>query len=151
MTTKQLCINLNIIPRDDDDEIMEEYALAVLLANDVISVNSYWWKKHWPDECRKLPGLFVNCNDVFAWGAADGEDCYYSDIANIFEFWEKDPEFGPIVWCCIRRHEEPQLPMREKIEAGGLWNFKHLNLAHNKYDHIVERYAALRWLKANAM
>lgn len=33
-----------------------EDALAVLLANDIVFLNAYWWEDSWPEECRRLPG-----------------------------------------------------------------------------------------------
>lgn len=132
-------------------EVDESAALAVLLANNVIFTNSLWWKTQWPDASRKLAGLFVECSDVFAWGCADGELCEFSDIPEVFSFWEKDPEYGHYVWCCKRRNQEPQHAMREVIEKSGIWDFKLLNLGHNRYEHAVERAINLRWLKKNAM
>ena len=58
-------------------------ALAHLLMNEVVSINSYWWKHHnlenprWTIEESKKISIAVICNDVFNWAAGDAEPLPY--------------------------------------------------------------------------
>lgn len=53
---------------DTDEEYFnepEDY-LKVLLMEDIVFINNGWWDKNWPEDHITI---YVNCNDVFAWGA----------------------------------------------------------------------------------
>jgi hypothetical protein len=109
-------------------------ALAVLLANDVIFLNSYWWEKEWPEDARKVTALCVNCNDIFAWGCADAENLNYEDLQDLYDHWLKDKRNGSAVWCCKKRGQLPQAPVLKDIKAGGIWDMDSMGLAPNAYD-----------------
>lgn len=119
----------------------EEIALAHLLINEVIFLNSFWSKspKHdpesgWSEEESKYTCLYVLCNDVFAWGCADAEDLPYDELRNLYEMWLKDPSWGPAVWCIKQRNSMPQKPVEDHINAAGIWDLKSLSLAPNTLD-----------------
>lgn len=69
----------------------EDY-LKVLLCEDVLFINNGWWKTEkgeWPADHITI---HVNCNDVFAWGCAEGEDILYGELEELYEMWKKDPD-----------------------------------------------------------
>jgi len=126
--------------RDGNDiEIFnEELALASLLMNDAVSLNQHWWEENWPEEARMTFAISVNCNDIFAWGCADGEDIKYQDLRSVYEYWSKDPDWGIAVWCIVKRREMPQRPVEQRIRDAGLWDMDALKaefaLRSNYYD-----------------
>lgn len=139
----------------------EEAALAQLLLNEVIHLNSFWWKYEelgeydqearrfamnakpdatWTKEESQLASLNVGCNDVFAWGCSDSEELPYLEIENLWRMWRKDPAWGSAVWCMIRRKHMPQRPVEKRIRDAGIWDLDALKLEHglnaNHYDGI---------------
>lgn len=129
-----VCYNLS----NGKKSFQTENALAILLLEEVLFTNSMWWEKDLPDWAKKRTGLFVNCNDIFAWGCADSEDIDYEEIETLFRMWEKDPEWGPAIWCIIKRKEMPQKPVEEKIRKAGIWDLDTLNLEENTTDLWVK-------------
>lgn len=120
----------------------EEAALAHLLMNEVVFLNSHWWKEEWPEEARKRTSLNVNCNDVFAWGCADAESMLHDDIENLYRMWLKDPAWGSAVWCMIRRNQMPQKPVEKRIRDAGIWDLDALKLGGNTMEAEVQAFFA---------
>lgn len=118
---------------DKIDEVIfeEESALALLLINEVIFLNDHWWEKEWPEAARGVTSLNVSCNDVFAWGCADGEELPYRDIETLYRMWRKDPVWGSAVWCMIQRNQMPQKPVENIINKAGIWDLSALQLGEN--------------------
>lgn len=110
--------------KDDGDSYEPEIdgMLKILLLNDVLIVNSFWFKKDWDEEQRRMTSLSVNCSDVFAWGSADAEEMSYSEIVEVFDHWLKDNKWGPAVWCIKKRLTKPQEPVYNEIMKGGMWD-----------------------------
>jgi hypothetical protein len=123
---------------EKEKKFESEPALALLLINKVIFINSHWFEDEWPEEARKTTSLNINCNDLFAWGCADSEECSTKDIKQIYQMWRKDPSEGPSVWCMIRRKEMPQNPVEKYIRKAGIWDLDTLQVEHglraNYYD-----------------
>lgn len=65
----------------------EQKAIARLLAEDVLIVNTNWWEENWPEDAKQAFSLSVICNDVFAWGCADAEKIHYDEIQTVYEAW----------------------------------------------------------------
>lgn len=121
-----------LLIRYEDGEPVEETMLAILLVNDEIVINNFWWKKDWPKEAQeKATSLAVICNDVFAWGASDCQSMTVFDIPSVFEYWEKDPTWGTAVWCIKKRNMLPQKPVYEAIQNAGIWDLDVLGLPPN--------------------
>lgn len=118
----------------------EEAALAHLLMNEVVFLNSHWWEKEWPEAARKQTSINVNCNDVFAWGCADAESMLHDDIENLYRMWRKDPEWGSAVWCMIRRNQMPQKPVEKRIRDAGIWDLDSLKLGENTQEAEVQAF-----------
>lgn len=113
-----------------------ELALAALLMNEVIFLNDHWWHKNLPDNVRKMFSVNVNCNDVFAWGCADAEECTYGELQEVYDHWHKDPSWGGAVWCIKKRGEMPQRPVEKRITDGGIWDLSSMMLKPNYYDGV---------------
>jgi hypothetical protein len=120
----------------------DEAALAHLLVNQVVFLNSHWWEKEWPEDARKRTSINVNCNDVFAWGCADAESMLHDDIENLYRMWRKDPAWGAAVWCMIRRNQMPQKPVEKIIRAAGIWDLDALRLGDNTMEADVQAFMA---------
>lgn len=118
----------------------QEDALALLLINEVVFLNSHHWEDDWPVEARKAISINVNCNDVFVWGCADAETLPYGEIQALYDMWAKDPREGGNVWCIIRRKQLPQRPVAEAIRKAGIWDLGAMAAEHgllpNHYDGI---------------
>jgi hypothetical protein len=133
-----------------------EKALAHMLLNEVIFINSHWWKFEqvgeagpdgwktipredatWTKEESKIISVNVNCNDVFAWGCADAEELPYDEIENLYRMWVRDPSWGSAIWCMKQRKEMPQKPVEDRIRKAGIWNFEELGLEKNSMDSKV--------------
>lgn len=131
------------VKRPEPVEVTEfdrERALALMLMNEVVFLNNNWWKKEWPEEAQKAISINVNCNDVFAWASADAEGLPYSEVETIYKMWRKDPDWGPAVWCIIRRKEMPQRPVEDSIRKAGVWDLDRLGLRENTTDAEVQAY-----------
>ena len=109
----------------------EDYALAHLLINDVVFLNSNWWKDSWPDEAKKAFSINVNTNDVFAWGCADAESIKFEELQEVYDYWKKDPSWGTAVWAIKKHNMMPQKPVYDYIMKGGIWDLDSMELERN--------------------
>jgi hypothetical protein len=91
-------------------------ALAHLLINDVIMINTHWYKKDWPVDARNTTVLAVVCNDVFVWASADAQAICLDDVEVLYRMWKYDPTWGPAAWCIMHRKSLPQDPVRKHME-----------------------------------
>ncbi len=139
---KEVIYNEEIIPRlhisNGDYHFDDGEALALLLLKGVVFLNSHWWEEDWPEKAQKSFNVSVNCNDMFAWGCADAEGLLYSELEDLFSYWEKDPYWGSTIWVIKKRGEMPQRPVYEKIQDEGIWNLDEMNLTSNHYNHLKE-------------
>ena len=127
----------------------DEAALAVLLLDSVIFINSCWFKEGWPDDAKESTYLGVSCNDIFAWGCSDAEDLPYEELRSLYDHYIKDPVWGSAIWCMKKRKEMPQRPVEAEIRLGGIWDLNTLktefNLRPNCYDGISHILAKLKY------
>jgi len=98
----------------------QEAALALLLINEVIHINSHHWKKEWPEDARKSTALGVNCSDIFAWGCADSEEISVDEIESLYRMWKHNAKWGAALWCMIKRREMPQSPVADAMRKDGV-------------------------------
>ena len=119
---------------DIEDMFEEEEALAVLLFTKTVFLNNHWWKKNegWPEDACKVTSLNVNQNDVLMWGAADACEMMYSEIEEVYDYWEKDPMWGTAVWYCKKMNMMPQKPVAESIRKSGIWDIDNMGLEPNE-------------------
>ena len=105
------------------EQVFEEGpALAHLLVNEAVFINSNWWRKDWPELACEGIGVFVDCSDIFEWGCADGEPLPFDEIESLYRMWKKDPHWGGAVWCIMRRKIGPQRPVADRIAKAGIWD-----------------------------
>jgi hypothetical protein len=133
----------------------EDVALAAMLLNGAINLNSNWWEDDWPKEARKGTAILVNTNDIFAWGCADAERITYEEIEQVYRYWVKDHIWGTAIWAIIREKQMPQRPVEKSIRDGGVWDLDALQKEHglraNYYDgisHVIsmkKRQAYVQW------
>lgn len=112
-------------------------ALAHLLLNEVIFLNTHWYRDDWPDDAKKTLVLAVNANDVFAWGCADAESIEKCEIETLYRLWTHEHHWGPAAWCIFKRKREPQAPVRKAMEGAG-WNIEWLLSTTN--EEILEKF-----------
>ena len=119
----------------------ENEALAHLLAEEQVFINSHWWmsaKKQndfhdvvdnpWPEEACNTFSILANCNDVFAWACSDAEEISYDELEGLYQHYLKDPVWGTAVWCIKKRKLMPQKPVYDAIMKAGIWNLDELDL-----------------------
>ncbi len=82
-------------------------------------------------------GLFVMCNDVFAWACADCEPLPFDKLQEVYDMYVKDPNWGPEVWCIQQRKHMPQSPVAKAIKEGGIWDLDTMGLEPNVYDEYL--------------
>lgn len=125
----------NAVHKKPDVEMMfeEEPALALLLINHQVFMNTHWWMKDegWPKDATETFSFNVNCNDVFAWGCADAEEMFDDDLRDVYDHFIKDPMWGTAVWCMKKRNQLPQKPVYDKIMAAGIWDLDNMGLDPN--------------------
>lgn len=122
-----------------------EKGLARLLANDVVHLNTNYWKKEWPEEAQNTFYVGVICNDIFAWACADSEELPYSEIQNLYDLWYEDQVWGPAKWCAIKRNQKPQAPVIRDMKRDGAWDAVMEALGENTlYAEVQVLFASLR-------
>jgi hypothetical protein len=114
--------------KEDEMKFEEDDALAHLLINGVIFLNSNWWKDEWSNEDRESISVNVQCNDIFMWGCSDAEGLPFDEIKNLYRMWRKDPDWGAAVWCMVQRKQMPQKPVEDIIRKASIWDLDSLNL-----------------------
>lgn len=126
---------------DGKEHVAEEDALAILLQHGVLFSNGrrYADLRIDGDKCfhdgplqQETVVLFVNCNDVFAWGCADSETLPYDQIECLFRMWHADRKWGADKWCCKQRDQKPQKPVEDQMRADGSWDDTMESLSPNK-------------------
>jgi hypothetical protein len=128
-------IDLDSIYFGDNNEYFDENeALAWLLLNEYAFVNFPWWLKEKDgiknDELSVQ--VFINTNDVFAWGCADAESIEIHHIKEVFEELQKDPKWGVINWVCKKSNLKPQAPIVVDMKKDGVWTDEMEALRDNK-------------------
>ena len=106
-------------------------ALTVLLLQQKVFVNARWYEDKWPEDAKKMISINVLCNDVFEWACADAEGLQYNELKDLFDHYEKDPQWGTAIWCIKKRGGLPQKPVYDAIQAAGIWDLDEMNLKNN--------------------
>lgn len=55
-------------------------------------------------------GMSINCNDLFWWACADGEDFELSDLPEFKKAFDESSKNGERLWCCRKRGMRPLKP-----------------------------------------
>lgn len=126
-----------IIYDDGDTEFVPEEAVKYLLEQDVVFVNFFpitLFNGH-PDSPTAV--LFVNTNDVFAWGFADAENIKHEDaLESLYIHVRMNPKWGSTQWACKQRKEKPQKPVMDSMKEQGAWTAELEALPDNNYDKM---------------
>lgn len=133
--------------------LIENVALAELLRADVLFCNTRQY--HCPMSNKLQEDtivLFVNCNDVFAWGCADAEAIKSGDEAGdelyeLYRMWETDPQWGATKWVCQKRNQRPQDPIRDDMKKAGAWDAAMESLPDNRYWASIRAKDGKNWLQ----
>ena len=140
-----------LLPNDlgPEQDVEAEEILALLLAQNIVFLNTHWNKKDWPEDARTSIRILVNCNDTFAWACADAEPVRKDQLLDLWSYVAKDPCYGQIVWCIIQRKQMPQEPMAKAIMKTGLWDLDALQHTHglrpNFYDGVSTELAQQKY------
>lgn len=124
-----------------DETIFDEnIALAILLLDEQIFLNSYYWKSKnyddrqeeaWPESACEVTALCLNTNDVLMWGCADAIPIEYSELRDIYDHWEKDHYWGTAIWYCKKLNMMPQKVVADHIRKMGIWDIDNMGLNKN--------------------
>ena len=105
--------------QDKDGESVQFFdetsALAELLAAEVLFCNTGTFNG------KDTVVLFINCNDLFAWGCADGEEFTSDEIEPLWRAWHADGGRGVEQWVCLRRKMRPQYCVIQEWKRDGKW------------------------------
>ena len=111
----------NIYLIDSKECYNDEGMLITLLKDDVLFCNS---RKFIDLDGSVQPEtliLFVNCNDVFAWGCADAECITLSELSDLYKLHKSDAKWGSTKWVCKKRNLQPQRPIIKDMKEDGAW------------------------------
>jgi hypothetical protein len=97
-----------------------EEALKVLLDKEILFANSRKYLFEGKEQPETLC-LFVNCNDVFAWGCADAEEITYHEVEDLFNHYIEKGNWGVVIWCMKKRNLQPQFPVKQDMIKAGVW------------------------------
>lgn len=116
----------------------EQKALACLLASDICFLNvKNVGTKEKPEWTTVV---YVNANDIFAWGCSDAESITNNDgeadseIIALYKCWKENPNWGFAKWLCFKRNEQPQNPVKDLMIKNNCWDETLEALPENYYD-----------------
>ena len=128
----------DFIIRSGDWAIFDaEKAIAFLLLEDEVFLNTRKYvvndwdpKDKWDISDKSTTVIFLNCNDLFAWGCADGEELLNDDELNVEKnelyrltsYVLVNHKWGSTKWACWKRNMQPQKPVAESMKEDGAWD-----------------------------
>lgn len=84
-----------------------------------------------------VTAIYVNANDMFAWGCADAEPLPYSELANFWRACNDGTKWGSVKWMAKRRNQKPQGPVCKAIKKDGEWDDEWEAIGENTMDKEV--------------
>ena len=102
-------------------EFEPDLALQHLLSNDILIVNSFWWKKDWPEDAKKMISFGVNCSDTFSYACADAEELMFEELEDLYQHVIKDKIWGSTVWCIKKRKRKPISEIFNELIKNPIW------------------------------
>lgn len=106
-TEEDMWLTLFVEGEDPKKYFWKENGLAILLAEDILFCNEFYYSYDGKEIAGKTTMLFVNCNDVFVPGA-DSEILPLDEIENLFKLHLETPKhWGHILWVMERRKTKP--------------------------------------------
>lgn len=70
---------------------------------------------------EKSVAIYVNTNDVFAWGCATAENIKYSEIVDLYKCYLINPTWGSAIWAAKKRGMGPQWCIMQSMMRDGAW------------------------------
>lgn len=101
------------------------HALALLLAHEVVFINNHWWEKDYSEEQKRLFSINLIVNECFCYGS-DAEEVFYDELEDLYNHYEKDPDYGIVVWCAKKRKTLPLPGICKWIKSRGIWNLENI-------------------------
>lgn len=121
----------------------EDEAIVQLLSEGILFTNFFDYS-HGRDKNDKVQingrsiVLFVNCNDVFAWGCSDAEDIRdILELKQLYNLCVEYPKWGSAIWCCLKRKMKPQAAVESKMKDMGEWPEELYGLQENSYNKYL--------------
>lgn len=105
-------------------EFEDNDVLALLLHEGIVFLNNHWWREDFTEEQKQLFSINVNVNDGFGYACADCEGIGYNELEDLFNYWEKDKDYGPLVFVAKKRKMLPLKSWCDKINKIGVWNIE---------------------------
>ena len=116
----------------------ENFAAAWLLTKEIVFV----YERHFFHNVKKPQNingptivLFVSCNDVFLWGAADAECVTLDELEELFCECVRFKSYGSARWVCKKRQMKPQEPLEKMMKDAGAWDDIMENLPDNEFQN----------------
>ena len=97
-----------------------EIALATLLKEGVVFLNTHWWESTWPEAAKNSICVAVTVSDYFL-PRADAEELLFEEIQELYDHWAKDKATGVIVWAAKKRGVLPMHAEYTAILAKKVW------------------------------
>lgn len=113
--------------RDNAEHVEEDHdkMLAILLVRGVVFSRDGFTiinKDSKYEASGEGTALYVNTNDMFAWGCADAEDLPHEEIPKLFMHYHQNGADGVVMWACYRNQMQPQRAVKADMIARGVWN-----------------------------
>ena len=124
---------------EEEEHFIDSVGLALLLHADVLFANTRPYVCPFAGVRPETIVLFMNCNDVFAWGCADAESIKLDEVPALYRLWRANKIWGPIKWVCMRRKQKPQGPVERDMKDAGQWDDEMEALPRNRMDEAVHK------------
>ena len=102
----------------------EDTALAKLLVDGILFVGDSdsgpFFETDKPREDATIC-VYLNCNDLFAWGCADYELVTTFELRELYKMHIEDPEWGSVKWASKKRNLQPLKPVVKQMKEAGVW------------------------------
>jgi len=109
-------------PEGQDSLFDKDLAIARLIAEGVLIVNTHWWEKTWSKEAQGSVALGVNCSDFFASASAEAEEILYSEVQELYDLWAENSSWGHLKWCAVKRNVRPMSSVVKSMLKAGVWS-----------------------------
>ena len=78
--------------------------------------------------------IAANANDVFCWNLPFAVHINPKELKSVFNYWQKDYEYGVKVWCIVKEGMMPQRRFALRLKERGIWDLSDYDLLANRYE-----------------